>query len=138
MGRLVGSQEDQAGKWCKKQKMNFPDLVRVTLRLDNIKQFQNHVAAAIWNNEIPNGLLVFFSPKTNGGRSVEVEIIAIRKGVASSATTASGGNEPARKSEHDSHATQSQSYTNVNESGSSKCREHGKLQHKKKRSKRNE
>ncbi|KAK9137445.1 hypothetical protein Sjap_008039 [Stephania japonica] len=62
----------------------------------------------------------------------------IGKGVASSATTTSGGNEPTRKSEHDSHATQSQSHTNANESGSSKHREHGKLQHKKKRSKTNE
>ncbi|KAK9096075.1 hypothetical protein Sjap_021572 [Stephania japonica] len=60
------------------------------------------------------------------------------KGVASSATTTSGGNEPTKKSEHDSHATQSQSHTNANKSGPSKRREHGKLQHKKKRSKTNE
>ncbi|KAK9109105.1 hypothetical protein Sjap_017165 [Stephania japonica] len=44
------------------------------------------------------------------------------KGVASSATTTSGGNEPARKSENDIHATQSQFHTNANESSSSKRR----------------
>ncbi|KAK9109940.1 hypothetical protein Sjap_018000 [Stephania japonica] len=60
------------------------------------------------------------------------------KGVASSATTTSGGNELARKSKYDIHATQSQFHTNENESGSSKHRKHGKLQHKKKWSKTNE
>ncbi|KAK9110178.1 hypothetical protein Sjap_018238 [Stephania japonica] len=60
------------------------------------------------------------------------------EGLASSATTTSDGNELARKSEHDSHAMQSQSHTNANESSSSKRREHEKLQHKKKRSKTNE
>ncbi|KAK9137979.1 hypothetical protein Sjap_008573 [Stephania japonica] len=60
------------------------------------------------------------------------------KGVASSATTTSGGNELVRKFEHDIHAIQSQFHTNANESGSSKRGEHGKLQHKKKRSKTNE
>ncbi|KAK9145753.1 hypothetical protein Sjap_005656 [Stephania japonica] len=52
------------------------------------------------------------------------------KAFASFATTTLGGNESARKSEHDSHAMQSQSHTNANEFSSSKRREHGKLQHK--------
>ncbi|KAK9097368.1 hypothetical protein Sjap_022865 [Stephania japonica] len=114
-----------------------------------LSSFNNHVAAVIWNNErlrqtvdvvlkwrsLPPGEAdMAFAFKM----ADDVLMHLTGKGVASSATTTSGGNEPIRKSEHDSHATQFQSHTNANESGPSKRKEHGKLQHKKKRSKTNE
>ncbi|KAK9116779.1 hypothetical protein Sjap_015726 [Stephania japonica] len=95
---------------------------------DNIKQFQQPCAAvAIWNNERLRRMV-----------DVVLKWRSLPPGVASSATTTSGRNEPTRKFEHDSHAMQSQFHTNANESGSSKRRENGKLQHKKKWSKTNE
>ncbi|KAK9130955.1 hypothetical protein Sjap_011442 [Stephania japonica] len=114
-----------------------------------LSSFNNHVADAIWNNErlrrtvdivlkwrsLPPGEADMASAFKMAD---DVLMHLTGKGVASSATATSGGNEPTRKSEHDSHATQSQSHTNANESDPSKRREHGKLQHKKKRSKTNE
>ncbi|KAK9130777.1 hypothetical protein Sjap_011264 [Stephania japonica] len=114
-----------------------------------LSSFNNHVAAATWNNEhlrrmvdvvlkwrsLPPGEADMASAFKMAN---DVLMHLTGKGVASSATTTSGGNEPARKSEHDSHAMQSQFHTNVNESSSSKRREQGKLQHEKKWSKTNE
>ncbi|KAK9090341.1 hypothetical protein Sjap_023518 [Stephania japonica] len=89
-----------------------------------LSNFNNHVAAAIWNNEVPIGLLrlrrtvdvvLKWRSLPPGEADMafafkmadDVLMHLTGKGVASFATTTLGGNEPARKSEHDSHATQS-------------------------------